>query len=169
MSSYSSSSEGEKHASDEKHGITFEETRKIGHVDPLPRVMTSGPSGGLALTRNVTLPAESYPIKNPRTAAEFRTLSIHVYDSQQPGYNKKSAGNKESDVDYFSRVNFHKIAAGDCCQQFGVNPETGLEAQAAASRLSRNGRNLIAQHKKQYWKKLLKYFFGGFCSILWIG
>jgi sodium/potassium-transporting ATPase subunit alpha len=50
-----------------------------------------------------------------------------------------------------------------------VSPEIGLDASAASKRLARNGPNVLSPKKSQYWKKILRYTFGDFCSILWIG
>ncbi|KAJ2976707.1 hypothetical protein NQ176_g4791 [Zarea fungicola] len=38
-----------------------------------------------------------------------------------------------------------------------------------ANRQQRDGRNTLPKPKANYWKKILGYVFGGFCSILWVG
>ncbi len=151
--------------------LTKEKEKDFPRLDTIHTLPPGLPALGQSLSRRQTLAVQTYPSRRGGTAAtDFRTLSIQVYESQQPGGgNKKLSGDKEADVDFFSRVNFHLLPAMDVCQQFGVNSEKGLEENSAKNRLERNGRNVLVERKKRYWKKLLKYFFGGFCSILWIG
>jgi magnesium-transporting ATPase (P-type) len=61
------------------------------------------------------------------------------------------------------------VTPHEVCQRLNVSPEIGLDASAASKRLARNGPNVLSPKKNQYWKKILRYTFGDFCSILWIG
>jgi sodium/potassium-transporting ATPase subunit alpha len=108
---------------------------------------------------------------------EFRTLSIQVAESQRApdsdasakaGGAGKTKTKAEDDPQFFEKVNFHKLSAHEVCQQFNVEPERGLDDAVAARWLQRYGKNVLAQHRENYLLKIFFYFFGGFCSILWL-
>lgn len=102
---------------------------------------------------------------------EYRTLSINVADTR----NNESEGTtdvkavKKDDEDYFSNLNFHELSTEQISQQFNVAIDQGLSDSSAATRLARDGKNTLPKPKTNYWKKVLGYVFGGFCSVLWIG
>jgi sodium/potassium-transporting ATPase subunit alpha len=102
---------------------------------------------------------------------EFRTLSIQISESQTAPKEVLAEEPKEKlpNQDYFESLDFHTLSQDSLCQQFNVDPRTGLSSSAAATRLARDGKNVIAQHRENYLKKLFFYVFGGFCSILWVG
>ncbi|OOQ83154.1 putative Na/K ATPase alpha 1 subunit [Penicillium brasilianum] len=102
---------------------------------------------------------------------EFRTLSIQISESQNAPKEVVAETPKEKlpNQDYFETLDFHTLSQDSLCQQFNVDPRTGLSSSAAATRLARDGKNVIAQHRENYLKKLFFYVFGGFCSILWVG
>jgi sodium/potassium-transporting ATPase subunit alpha len=102
---------------------------------------------------------------------EFRTLSIQISESQTAPKEVLAEEPKEKlpNQDYFESLDFHTLSQDSLCQQFNVDPRTGLSSSAAATRLARDGKNMIAQHRENYLKKLFFYVFGGFCSILWVG
>ncbi|KAL3954191.1 hypothetical protein ACCO45_012147 [Purpureocillium lilacinum] len=103
---------------------------------------------------------------------EYRTLSIHVAESRNVDSTETAdlkAAAKKDDQDYFSNLNFHELGVDQICQQLNVSKEQGLSDSAAANRLQRDGRNTLPKPKTNYWKKILGYVFGGFCSVLWIG
>lgn len=102
---------------------------------------------------------------------EFRTLSIQISESQTAPKEVLAEEPKEKlpNQDYFESLDFHTLSLDSLCQQFNVDPRTGLSSSAAATRLARDGKNVIAQHRENYLKKLFFYVFGGFCSILWVG
>ncbi|KAF3398055.1 Sodium/potassium-transporting ATPase subunit alpha-1 [Penicillium rolfsii] len=102
---------------------------------------------------------------------EFRTLSIQVSESQAAPKEILAEPPKEKlpNQDYFESLDFHLLSQDALCQQFNVDLRTGLSSSAAATRLARDGKNVIAQHRENYLKKLFFYVFGGFCSILWVG
>lgn len=101
---------------------------------------------------------------------EYRTLSINVADTRN---NDSDASDvkavKKDDQDYFSNLNFHELTTDQITQQFNVSKDDGLSDTAAATRLARDGKNTLPKPKTNYWKKILGYVFGGFCSVLWIG
>ncbi|BGO93948.1 hypothetical protein NBRC10512v2_006268 [Rhodotorula toruloides] len=160
------------------------------------------------LERTKTLPSRALGLEVPRTRTHnshiplgYRTLSIHVYDSQRfdgpkparrhhartgPSlasrlafWRKKSRDEEQqapnalqagaADADFFSRLDHHTVSPPEVCQRFNVAPELGLDSSAASKRLQRNGKNVLAKRKSDWWKKVLRYVFGDFCAILWIG
>ncbi|PYH98126.1 calcium ATPase [Aspergillus ellipticus CBS 707.79] len=102
---------------------------------------------------------------------EFRTISFQISESQAAPEEVLKARTKEKkpDQDYFESLDYHVLDADRLCQQFNVDANRGLSREAAATRLQRDGKNVIAQHSENYLKKILGYVFGGFCSVLWIG
>lgn len=101
---------------------------------------------------------------------EYRTLSIQVDESQQVDKDNSAevkAVNK-SDHDYFANLEFHRLGDGQLCQ-LNVAVDQGLSGSAAATRLQRDGKNILLQPRTNYIKKILLYVFGGFCSVLWVG
>lgn len=120
---------------------------------------------------------------------EFRTLSIHVTETHRsgknggmPAYGKereaKSSrfwkGKSKEDVlvtetDFFSTVDFHKLSESEINLRFNSDPTSGLTQPEADRRLKANGLNTLESPKPNYFKMILGYTFGGFCSILWVG
>ncbi|KAJ5342430.1 hypothetical protein N7541_011554 [Penicillium brevicompactum] len=102
---------------------------------------------------------------------EFRTLSIHVSESQQAPKQiiNDPAKEKHPQQDYFENLDFHIVSPERLCQEFNVDQRTGLTSTSAATRLQRDGKNVIAHHRENYLKKIFFYVFGGFCSVLWVG
>lgn len=149
--------------------------------------------------------------RSARIPMGYRTLSIHVYDSQRfpsedDGKEDRSAlhskrfvprlpsalqwrrgrqqqagagGNAtnvdasmstvQKGADYLAKLDYHLIPVDQACQRFNVSAQLGLDDEAAGRRLERNGKNVFAKKRNTYYKKLLRYVFGDFCSILWIG
>lgn len=102
---------------------------------------------------------------------EFRTLSIQISESQNVPKEAIVEPPKEKlpDQDYFESLDFHTITQEKLLQEFNVDQRTGLSSESAANRLARDGKNVIARHSENYWKKIFFYVFGGFCSVLWVG
>ncbi|RAH47860.1 cation-translocating P-type ATPase [Aspergillus brunneoviolaceus CBS 621.78] len=103
---------------------------------------------------------------------EFRTISFQISESQAATQEVlKARGEKEKkpDQDYFEGLDFHLLSTETLCQQFNVDANQGLSADAAQTRLQRDGKNAVAHHGENYFKKVFWYVFGGFCSVLWIG
>ncbi|EAW11869.1 cation-translocating P-type ATPase [Aspergillus clavatus NRRL 1] len=112
--------------------------------------------------------------QNNKTAGipiEFRTLSFQISESQHATQEviKERQAKETPDQDYFESLDYHILSPDRLTQQLNVDARTGLSSSAAASRLERDGKNVIAHHRENYLKKILLYIFGGFCSILWIG
>jgi sodium/potassium-transporting ATPase subunit alpha len=102
----------------------------------------------------------------------FRTLSIQVSESQAKANKtslKETEGANSENRDYFGELEYHKLDAISVCNRFNVFQEQGLSAEAAATRLQRDGKNEIPNQPEHMWLKLFWYVFGGFCSVLWIG
>ncbi|KAH6972856.1 hypothetical protein BKA56DRAFT_492213 [Ilyonectria sp. MPI-CAGE-AT-0026] len=105
---------------------------------------------------------------------EYRTLSFQVTEAKQNDDEIEQAkdatglGNKD-DEDYFAKLQYHELQVEQLCQQLNVSSGEGLSENAAAVRLERDGNNSLPHPKTNYIKKTLKYIFGGFCSVLWVG
>ena len=113
---------------------------------------------------------ESGKTHNPaRVPAEFRTLSIHVYDSQYHDKASKSTGKQQSDSEFFAKLDYHTAPVNAIFQRLSVSPNVGLEDTAIARLTERHGKNVLVQRRPSYFKKVFGWFFGGFCSILWLG
>ncbi|PYI03239.1 Na/K ATPase alpha 1 subunit [Aspergillus sclerotiicarbonarius CBS 121057] len=102
---------------------------------------------------------------------EFRTISFQISESQAAPEHvlKERKEDNKPNQDYFESLDFHVLSADRLCQQFNVDTNHGLSTSSAATRLQRDGKNVIAHHGENYLKKILGYIFGGFCSVLWIG
>ncbi|KAI3577874.1 hypothetical protein IWW34DRAFT_740339 [Fusarium oxysporum f. sp. albedinis] len=102
---------------------------------------------------------------------EYRTLSIQVTEAKQvePTEDPKAAAGQKTDEDYFSKLQYHELQTEQLCQQLNVDVGAGLSESSAATRLERDGKNTLPHPKTNYIKRTLKYIFGGFCSVLWIG
>ncbi|KAG0297009.1 hypothetical protein BGZ96_007893 [Linnemannia gamsii] len=120
---------------------------------------------------------------------EFRTLSIHVTETHRseknggmPAYGKErelkssrfwKGKRKEDDLvietDFFSAVDFHKLPESEINLRFNSESTTGLTQQESSRRLKANGLNTLDSPKPNYFKMIIGYTFGGFCSILWLG
>jgi sodium/potassium-transporting ATPase subunit alpha len=108
---------------------------------------------------------------NSTLPIEFRTLSIQVSESQNAPKESISEPDKDKHQhqDYFENLDYHIISPERLLQEFNVDQRTGLTSASAATRLQRDGKNVIAHHGENYWKKIFFYIFGGFCSVLWVG
>lgn len=125
---------------------------------------------------------------------EFRTLSFNVsqsrsqargdydYPTKKPvalsstWWKRKSKdavhphnSGKDNRVETFSKADEHVVAIDQLYQRLRVSPTQGLSKEGAAKRLRDDGPNVLPQRRKNYIKTLLRYVFGGFCSILWVG
>lgn len=120
---------------------------------------------------------------------EFRTLSFEVSESQHKELKKTKSRNQKREEkdekkkrqkgkkveeeqdhgDYFSKLQFHLQDGSQVCEELDVRSDRGLGVDEAATRLSRDGKNIFPHRRENYLKKLLQYVFGGFCSILWVG
>ncbi|KAG0254265.1 hypothetical protein BGZ95_006094, partial [Linnemannia exigua] len=119
---------------------------------------------------------------------EFRTLSIHVTETHRsgknngglPSYGKEPKPSRfwkrkqkeevlDTETDFFSAIDFHKLSESEINLRFNSDPTSGLSQPEAGRRLKANGLNTLDSPKPNYFKMILGYTFGGFCSILWVG
>lgn len=107
----------------------------------------------------------------PAIPIEYRTLSIQASQSRnvEADTSADTKKVKKDDEDYFANLTFHELDVTQICQQLNVARDQGLSEEAAARRLQRDGRNTLPKTKTNYWKKIVSYVFGGFCSVLWVG
>ncbi|KAJ5628181.1 hypothetical protein N7490_010409 [Penicillium lividum] len=143
-----------------------EGTRSIYQPPQLGRTYSLG-RDTIRSTRSGNLPGGG----NAGIPIEFRTLSIQISESQTrpKDVEVEIAKEKVPDQDYFESLNFHTLPQDKVCQEFNVDQRVGLSVESAAQRLQRDGKNVIAQTRENYFKKVFFYVFGGFCSILWVG
>ncbi|OOQ89677.1 putative Na/K ATPase alpha 1 subunit [Penicillium brasilianum] len=106
---------------------------------------------------------------------EFRRMSIQISESETREKNEDSLkdtkmGKQEipNDSRYFEGLDFHRQTVNALCSHFESSPQ-GLSTAESAARLTRDGKNTLPHVRPNYVKKILKYIFGGFCSVLWIG
>ncbi|KAJ5457798.1 hypothetical protein N7475_009186 [Penicillium sp. IBT 31633x] len=163
-------SEGNQDKDDRRTGrstrITFEETTSADGAR-----YTSQPTK-VTRTRSVSRDSGRSSIQGmAELPIEFRTLSIQVSESQNAPKDAATGPpkDKQPHQDYFENLDFHIISTENLCREFNVDRRTGLSSSAAATRLQRDGKNLIAHHRENYLKKIFFYVFGGFCSVLWVG
>ncbi|KAG0227622.1 hypothetical protein BGW42_002795 [Actinomortierella wolfii] len=147
----------------------------------------------LALVRTQTLERA----QGHAAPIEFRTLSLHVTETQRSRKSLSLAAGKhrtskiaprkrwfglfdkkdESDIpneteieaNFFSTLDFHKLTTLELQLRFNSNEALGLENSEAKRRLAAHGQNKLDHIKPNLWKKLFWYIFGGFCSVLWVG
>ncbi|KAF9263793.1 calcium ATPase [Marasmius fiardii PR-910] len=98
-----------------------------------------------------------------RVIAEFRTLSIHVTDTQAGG---QSISTKDTAVKDLSTLEWHTLPVNEVCNLLGVTDKAGLDLPMVARRQKRDGKNIIKPPPSNLGKKIFFGFFGGFGSLL---
>lgn len=121
-------------------------------------------------------PDVSSPSPYGELQIEYRTLSIHASEARRirdlADSKEQSDGDatlKDADDDYFAALDYHKLSSDGVCQFLNVDSNEGLSHSAAATRLKRDGHNILPKPKTNHAKRIAQYVFGGFCSVLWIG
>ncbi|KAL0576968.1 hypothetical protein V5O48_005010 [Marasmius crinis-equi] len=116
-------------------------------------------------TRFESTPSMTPSVKaNPqaRVIAEFRTLSIHVTDTQNvPDKQSKDAAVKE-----LSALEWHTISVNEVCTRLGVSEKAGLDTPMVQRRQKRDGKNVIKPPPNNIAKKIFVATFGGFGGLL---
>ncbi|KAJ7618585.1 hypothetical protein FB45DRAFT_1007358 [Roridomyces roridus] len=112
--------------------------------------------------RNTSLGGRGAPLS--RIPGDFRTLSIHVTETQEGADVAKA----KQTIRELSELNWHALAEDDVCTRLGVNYKQGLDAAMAARRLAKNGKNVISRPPKNLARKIFFYIFGGFGSLLFV-
>ncbi|GAA5813534.1 hypothetical protein MFLAVUS_007013 [Mucor flavus] len=97
----------------------------------------------------------------------YRTLSITVSESQAKGVKSKKKVAKDL-VEDLTEAHYHKLSLLEITQQYRTNIENGLDTDQAVARVSEYGKNTISPPPSNWTRKIIGYFFGGFCSLLWI-
>ncbi|KAF7333008.1 Calcium ATPase [Mycena venus] len=96
---------------------------------------------------------------------DFRTLSVHVTETQELGTTDLSKGRRN--VKDISDITWHTLSSQEVCTRLGVSETRGLDASIAARRLANNGKNVISRPPKNLARKIFFYIFGGTsCTIL---
>ncbi|KAJ8078261.1 hypothetical protein PM082_000467 [Marasmius tenuissimus] len=117
-------------------------------------------------TRFEATPSLTPSVKaNPqaRVIAEFRTLSIHVTDTQggQADIHAKDAAVKE-----LSALEWHTLSVNEVCNRLGVSEKAGLDTPMVQRRQKRDGKNVIKPPPNNIAKKIFFATFGGFGGLL---
>lgn len=97
----------------------------------------------------------------------YRTLSITISESQAKGVRRTKKNGKDL-VEDLTDAKYHKISLTEITQQYRTNIEQGLDTAQAVARVAEYGKNAISPPPKNWMKKLISYFFGGFCGLLWV-
>ena len=63
---------------------------------------------------------------------------------------------------------FHKQSLTSLTHFFNTSLTDGLSDAEARQLLIKNGKNLLTQHKKNVFLKMIGYLFSGFCGLLWV-
>ncbi|XEV01760.1 hypothetical protein FSHL1_007047 [Fusarium sambucinum] len=153
--------------------ITFQDGPDRGRQDPEANRLGRTRSRSLSRRRSHSSSRSRIHPASPYSGyqIEYRTLSIQVTEAKQvePDTEDSKGLKPKTDEDYFSKLQYHELQAEQLCQQLNVSADSGLSEGAAATRLERDGKNTLPHPKTNYIKRTLKYIFGGFCSVLWIG
>lgn len=97
----------------------------------------------------------------------YRTLSITVSENQTKGV-KRTKKNAKDMVEDLTDTNYHKLSVNEISQQYRTSIEQGLDTAQATSRVAEYGKNAISPPPSNWMKKIISYFFGGFCGLLWV-
>ncbi|KAI9691942.1 MAG: hypothetical protein M1822_008015 [Bathelium mastoideum] len=104
---------------------------------------------------------------------EHRTLSFQISESQANDTHglkaRQPPKKEEEDRVFFEEIDYHIVHEDKICNRFNVSRDSGLSRGIASQRLQREGKNVLPQSRESYFRKILGYVFGGFCSVLWIG
>lgn len=162
-----------------RRGVTFEDASATDVEGGRSIYQPNQPGVPRSLSRDSrhSLRSQSHgisPVDSPGNAGfpiEFRTLSFQISESQTrpKEVSHEPPKDKIPNQDYFESLDFHRIPQAQLCQEFNVDQQRGLSSESAATRLQRDGRNVLSHHRENYFKKLFFYVFGGFCSVLWVG
>ncbi|KAI8642277.1 hypothetical protein BD408DRAFT_443634 [Parasitella parasitica] len=106
------------------------------------------------------------PSSSSHAIIAYRTLSITVSEHQAKS-RKPTKKSKRDLAEDLSSATYHKISILELSQQYRTNTEQGLDTAQAVCRVAEYGKNTISPPPNNWLKKLIGYFFGGFCSLLW--
>jgi sodium/potassium-transporting ATPase subunit alpha len=63
---------------------------------------------------------------------------------------------------------FHKLSLQEITQLYRTSIEQGLDTAQAVARVTEYGKNSITPPPSNWFRKIISYFFGGFCGLLWV-
>ncbi|KAK4046272.1 hypothetical protein OIV83_006195 [Microbotryomycetes sp. JL201] len=98
-----------------------------------------------------------------RIKGDFRTLSIQVTETTRARHQAHHKAKKN--VADLASLDWHKISVQEVCNRLNVAPDVGLD-QAIVTRRLAKGKNRITPPPKNYGRRILGYFLGGFGSLL---
>lgn len=80
----------------------------------------------------------------------------------------KNKENTKNVLENSGNENFHKTELNDLIRQLNTSLTDGLASSTASQLLIKNGRNLIKQKRQNPVIRVTKYFFSGFCPLIWV-
>ncbi|GAA5849081.1 hypothetical protein JCM8547_006437 [Rhodosporidiobolus lusitaniae] len=152
----------------DKESLDLESATSRGSTIRNNNVLVVGPRNVpyLGINRLDTIRSIHEPIRpQARIPGDFRTLSLHVTQSlseQKAALAKK----KGTAIDDVSALDWHLLEHDEVCRRLGVAPSTGLDAAQATRRLASDGKNRITPPRTNWPLKIMRYFLGGFGSLL---
>ncbi|KAM0791484.1 hypothetical protein ACM66B_005937 [Microbotryomycetes sp. NB124-2] len=175
MVSYAESDKGDFNSVSDVETAVPSISRDSRRVTTLPTMPTihsnraSSISAPLArqLHRTNSISLATGPIKvdaSARIKGDFRTLSIQVTETTRARQHAHKAKKNVADL---ASLDWHKISVQEVCNRLGVAPDVGLDQAIVARRLAK-GKNTISPPPKNYGRRILGYFLGGFGSLLLI-
>ena len=147
--------------------VVFEDVP--GQSDQRPRKQKHSRSRSRATARSAS--SSTHPSGSADLPIRFRTLSFQLSDSREASEEVRHGRRQErpeTNQGYFESLDFQTVNPDELYRRFNVDTRYGLSTSAADTRLQRDGLNVVASRRNNYYKKLLMYVFGGFCSILWV-
>ncbi|KAJ3023051.1 UNVERIFIED_CONTAM: hypothetical protein HDU68_008814 [Siphonaria sp. JEL0065] len=127
--------------------------RRVNTIEQF-RNSTFAAAAGSSLAVNTNPVNEIIPV--------FRTMSLDV----KQGTKQQSRKDRAQD---FKLIDLHSIPTNQCLAKLGAISiaHGGLPNVEAANRLKTHGPNSITPPKDNQFLKILSFFFGGFCAIMW--
>ncbi|CAG8502028.1 14872_t:CDS:1 [Racocetra fulgida] len=102
--------------------------------------------------------------RKSQLSIEYRTLSIKLEESRTKTLEENE---KDPRIKKELEIDFHKLSLHELGLRFNTDTSSGLNFEIATQRLHRTGKNIISPPDSKLFKKILYYFFGGFCPLLW--
>lgn len=80
---------------------------------------------------------------------------------------KKNKTSPKNILEAESNETYHKMELFELVSHFNTSLTDGLSSSVASQVLAKNGKNIIQQKGKNIFVKITKYFFSGFCPLIW--
>ncbi|WPH03057.1 Hypothetical protein R9X50_00593100 [Acrodontium crateriforme] len=101
----------------------------------------------------------------------FRTKSFEIEEGQRRTSTfeaaRKNAKTKTTEIE-FNDLDYHTAPVDELLQRFSTSRTAGLSSDAVARQLKTVGQNVPTPPPSQWFRKTIRYLFGGFGAILFI-